>query len=40
MNSANDSDDDLIGSLDSTVEANQNIWIEDIEKEEIAKIIG
>lgn len=40
MNSANESDDDLIGSLDNTAEATQNIWIEDIEKEEIAKIIG
>jgi len=29
----------LIGSEVNT-EGNQNIWIEDIEKEEIAKIIG
>jgi len=29
----------LIGS-EVNIEGNQNIWIEDIEKEEIAKIIG
>jgi hypothetical protein len=29
----------LIGSVENN-EGNQNIWIEDIEKEEIAKIIG
>jgi len=29
----------LIGSVENN-EGNRNIWIEDIEKEEIAKIIG